>query len=325
MRCFALLLGALSILATGAAALAAQTQPAAGMPSIGYLADGPSPDALVPFRQALRERGWVEGENVGIAYRYARGKAERFPEVAAELVREGVGVIVADGVPAVTAARGASGSVPIVMTLVGDPVAAGLVRSLTRPGDNVTGVATFSPQASARRLALIRQILPTLATLAILWNPKNRALLPEVGATQAAAHAGGLRVVLVEVPGPRDVGNVFAAMKEAGAGALLVLEPVGPVSQKRIAATAVKRQVPTFWTQGELLDLGGVLAYGAATGDVFRRAAALVDRILRGAKAGNLAVERAPRFELTVNLGTARELGLAIPREVYGRADRVIR
>lgn len=323
MRFFVLFLGVLAVAA--AAAAGAQTRPPAAVPSIGYLADGPSPDALVPFRQALRDRGWVEGENVGIAYRYARGKTERFPELAAELVREGVGVIVADGAPAVMAARGASGSVPIVMTLVGDPVAAGLVRSLTRPGENVTGVATFSPEASARRLALIRQILPTLATLAILWNPKNRALLPEVGATQAAAHAGGLRVVLVEVPGPRDVGNVFAAMKEAGAGALLVLEPVGPVSQKRIAATAVKRQVPTFWTQGELLDLGGVLAYGAATGDVFRRAAALVDRILRGARPVDLAVERAPRFELTVNLGTARALGLAIPREVYGRADRVIR
>jgi putative ABC transport system substrate-binding protein len=198
------------------------------------------------------------------------------------------------------------------------------VTSLARPGGNVTGVSTFSPDASARRLELIGQIVPRLSTLAILWNPKNRATLSDVGATQAAAHARGLRVVLVEVPGPRDVENVFAAMTQTGAGALLVLEPVGPLYQKRIAATAVKRTVPTFWTQGELLDLGGVLAYGAATADLFRHAAALVDRVLRGARPTDLPVARAPRFELIINLATARALGLAIPREIYGRADRVI-
>jgi len=294
-------------------------------PSIGYLAHAPSPDALVPFRQALRDRGWVEGRSVAIAYRYARGKDERFPELATELVRQGVEVILADGAAAVTAARGASATVPIVMILVGDPVAAGLVARLARPGANITGVSTFSPDASGRRLALLGQVVPRLSTLAILWDPKNRATLSDVGATQAAAHARGLRVVLVEVPGPRDVENIFAAMKQAGAEALLVLEPVGPVYQKRIASTALKRRVPTFWTQGELLDLGGVLAYGAGTGDLFRRAAALVDRILRGAAAADLPVERAARFELTVNLATARALGLAMPRELYTRADRVVR
>lgn len=313
-----------SVLATGVVAPRAQTRPAATTARIGFLADTPSPDALVPFRQALRDHGWVEGENVGIAYRYARGKDERFPELAAELVRQGVDVILADGAPAVLAARGASAQVPVIMTLVGDPLAAGLVTSLTRPGGNVTGVNTFSPDASARRVELIVQILPKLSTLAILWDPKSRAMLADLGATQAAAHARRLRVVLVEVPGPRDIEQVFAAMKQADAGALLVLEPVGPLYQTRIAGAAAKREVPTFWTQGEFLDLGGVLAYGAGTRDLFRRAAALVDRILRGARPADLPVERAPRFELTVNLATARALGLAIPREVYGRADRVI-
>lgn len=323
MRIF-VLLGALSVVATGVIAPRAETKPTAATPSIGYLASAPSPDTLVPFRQALRHHGWIEDQNVAITYRYARGKDERFPELAAELVHQGVDVILADGAAAVTAARGASATVPIVMILVGDPVAAGLVTSLARPGGNVTGLSTFSPDASARRLELIGQIVPKLSTLAILWNPKNRATLSDVGATQAAAHVRGLRVVLVEVPGPRDIENVFAAMTQAGAGALLVLEPVGPLYQKRIAATAVKRKVPTFWTQGELLDLGGVLAYGAGTADLFRRAAALVDRVLRGARPADLPVARAPRFELTINLATARALGLAIPREIYGRADRVI-
>lgn len=323
MRIF-VLLGALSVVATGVVAPRAETKPTAATPWIGYLASAPSPDTLVPFRQALRHHGWIEDQNVAITYRYARGKDERFPELAAELVRQGVDVILADGAAAVTAARGASATVPIVMILVGDPVAAGLVTSLARPGGNVTGLSTFSPDASARRLELIGQIVPKLSTLAILWNPKNRATLSDVGATQAAAHVRGLRVVLVEVPGPRDIENVFAAMTQAGAGALLVLEPVGPLYQKRIAATAVKRKVPTFWTQGELLDLGGVLAYGAGTADLFRRAAALVDRVLRGAKPADLPVARAPRFELIINLATARALGLAIPREIYGRADRVI-
>lgn len=325
MRFLALLLGALSAVAMGVVAPRAETRPFATMPWIGYLANAPSPDALVPFRQALRDRGWVEGRNVGIAYRYAHGGDDQFPALAAELVRQGVDVILADGAPAVSAARGASPTVPVIMTLLGDPVAAGLVPSLARPGGNVTGVSTFSPDASARRLELIGQVVPKLSTLAILWNPKTRATLSDVGATQAAAHARGLRVVLLEVPGPRDAENIFTAMKQAGAEALLVLEPVGPLSQKRIAAAAATRKVPTFWTQGEFLDLGGVLAYGAGTGDVFRRAAALVDRILRGAKPADMPVERASRFELTVNLATARSLGLPIPRGLYAKADKVIR
>jgi putative ABC transport system substrate-binding protein len=223
------------------------------------------------------------------------------------------------------AAREASPRIPVVMALVGDPVSAGLVTSLARPEGNLTGVSTFSPAESERRVELVTQVVPRLSRLAILWDPRNRAMLFDLDATQAAARARRLAVVLIEVPGPRDIEQIFLAMNRDGAEALLVLERLGPLYQKRIAGAAAKRKVPTFWTQGEILDLGGVLAYGAGSAGLFRRAAGQVDRVLGGARPADLPVERAPRFELTINLEAARTLGLAIPRAVYGRADRVIR
>lgn len=304
------------------------TSPAAPPPPairwVGYLANEPSADVIPAFRQALHDRGWTEGRNVGIVFRYAQGKPERFPGLAAELVRLRVDVIVAEGPAAVAAAQEATRTIPTVMAIIGDAVGAGLVTDRARPGGNLTGVTTFSAAAGRKRLTLMRQVLPALSTVAVLWNPGNRAMVLDLRETEVVARTLGLRVVVLELPVPRELDDLFGRIKKEGAGALLVLEPVTALYQKRIAAIAEKNRVPTFWLLGELLDIGGVLAYGPLLGDLARSAAGIVDRLLRGVAPGAIPLTPVSRAELVINLRTARALDLPIPRELLRQAAKVI-
>jgi len=321
----------MSALAGGglAAPLAAEAQQAAKAPRIGYLSPlSPSSDStrIEAFRQGLRDLGYVEGQNIAIEYRYAEEKFDRLPDLAAELVRLKVDVIVAASTPGIRAAKNATSTIPIIMTLSADPVPTGLVSSLARPGGNITGLSLVSGELSGKRLGLLKEVVPNLSRVAVLFDPANPASLFQLRETEAAAKVLGVQLQPLEVRGSNpDFERAFQATTRGGAGALITPDDlVILVHRTRIVEFAAKNRLPAMYGFRELTDAGGLMSYTANRSHLFQRAATYVDKILKGAKPADLPVEQPTKFELVINLKTAKALGLTIPPSVLGRADEVI-
>ena len=313
--------------ALSVAPLAAHAQPATKVPRVGLLITGSSPGQsyLSAFRQGLHELGYVEGHSIATEYRWAEGKYERLPDLAAELVRLKVDVIVAVATPAVQAAKQATKAIPIVMLSVGDPVASGFVASVARPGGNITGLANIATELVGKQLQLLREVLPNVSLVTVLWNPTNPSNASQLREAAAAARALGVRVQPLEAQGPSDIDRAFVVMTKDRAGALLVLSDSMFIAQReRIADLATKSRLPAVYGLRPHAEAGGLMAYGANLLDLVRLAATFVDKILKGAKPADLPVEQPTRFELVINLKTAKALGLTIPPSVLGRADQVI-
>ncbi len=308
----------------------AEAQQPTKIPRIGFLS-AVSPSAISTrtesFRQGLRELGYVEGKNIVIEYRYAEGKLDRLSQLAAELlVRLKVDVIVSAGPPPTRSAKQATVTIPIVMAFDDDPVGSGFVVSLARPGGNITGLSTLSPEISGKQLELLREIAPKLSRVAVLGNatqPGNPQALREIN---LAADAIGVQLQYLEVRGPKDIETAFRAASKERADAVLVLSSPVLFSQRRqVADLAVKSRLPTIYGRPEYVEDGGLVFYGVSYTDLFRRAATYVDKILKGAKPADLPVEQPKKFEFIINLKAAKQIGLTIPPNVLARADKVIR
>jgi putative ABC transport system substrate-binding protein len=278
------------------------------------------------FHQSLRDLGYVEGHNLTLEPRQAGGQLERLPALAAELVRGEPDVIVALGPAALRAAQQATRTIPIVMLISGDPIGAGFVPNLTRPGGNITGMTTLSSRLSARRLALLKEVVPRLTQVAVLLNPEEDTKVVDWQQTQVAARAWGVRVHPVELRRPGDLAPAFAAMRRERPDALLALSD-GLTFRHRaeIIRWATDSRVPAMYEIREYVEGGGLMAYGPRRPELFRRLATYVDRILKGAKPGELPIEAPTTFELVINLQTAQALGLTLPPSVLSQADQVIR
>ena len=315
------------------APLAAHAQQPTRVARIGYLVTGvlESPETRVlldAFRQGLRERGYVEGQNLVIEYRAADGKLERFPALATELVRLKVDLIVEGNTPAAPAAQQATTTVPIVTPVMGDPVGDGLVASLARPGGNITGLTFLGPELVPKRLALLKQALPTVSGVAGLWHPGaygERTMSDMMKGTEAAARNLGVQLRLVAVQRPHELEPAFSSIGGERTDALIVFpSPMLYLERRRIVDLTTKHRLPSMAMGREFVELGGLMSYGASIADLNRRAAIYVDKIIKGATPADLPVEQPTKFELVINLKTARELGLTIPREFLLLADEVI-
>jgi putative ABC transport system substrate-binding protein len=313
------------------APFAAEAQQAANSARLGYLGNSPAavPHLREAFLQGLRDLGYVEGRNLVIEYRLAEGKLDRFPALAAELVALKVDVIFAGGgTLSALAAKQATRTLPIVFAAVVDPIASGVVTSLARPGGNVTGLSTLTPELVGKGLELLKQAVPGVSRVAVLWHPGGlgeRTGKNMLKAAEVAARALGMRLQIVEARGPADFDRAFSDMTRARAGALTVLGSTMFINERRrLADLAAKNRLPAVYPLREFVDAGGLMAYGANFADLFRRAATYVDRILKGTKPGDLPVEQPTKFELVINLKTAKALGLTIPQSVLARADEII-
>jgi len=310
--------------------VAAEAQQAAKVARIGWLGDNPaaSPHLREAFLQGLRDLGYVEGRNVVIEYRDAEGKYDRFPALAAELVAHKVDVIVALSTPAARAAKQATRTLPIVFPAVGDPVTSGLVTSLARPGGNLTGLSILVPELVGKRLELLKQAVPGVSRVAVLWHPgvtDERALKDMLKEADVAARALGVRLQVVEARGPEDFDRAFSDMTRARAGALTLWPSIMfNQERRRLVDLAAKNRVPAVYPAREYVDAGGLMSSGPNIPDLYRRAATYVDKILKGAKPADLPVEQPTKFELVINLKTAKALGLPIPQSVLARADQVL-
>jgi putative ABC transport system substrate-binding protein len=280
---------------------------------------------LDAFRQGLRERGYVEGQNFVIEYRSADGRGERFPGLAAELIRLNVDLILTRGTPAAQAAKKATESIPIVMAASGEPVVSGLVTSLARPGKNVTGLSALTQQLQAKRLALFKEMLPGMTRIAALTNMSNPILSAEWHDTEMAGGALGVQTLLVDVRRPEDIARAFdTATRERADAAVVSIDTVTQSTRVSIVEFAAKHRLPAIYSSREFVDAGGLISYGVSFPDLYRRAATYVDKILSGARPGDLPVEQPTKFELVINLTTAKALGLEIPPSLLARADEVI-
>ena len=277
------------------------------------------------FRQQLRTLGYVEGKNIVIEYRYAEGKPERLPDLAAELVRLKVDVIVTVGGPSVLAAKKASSTIPIVFAGSGDPVGSGFVSSLARPGGNITGLSIMAPDLNGKRLELLKEAFPKVVRVAFLWEggARGNQTLTE---TEAAAKALSVKLLSLEVRSLDDFDSAFARAKRDGAQALItVAGPLVNTQQSQVLDFAAKNRMPAMYPTSELVEAGGLMSYAPTDADLWRRAADFVDRILKGAKPADLPVEQPTKFEFVINLKTAKQIGLTIPPNVLARADKVIK
>jgi putative ABC transport system substrate-binding protein len=317
--------------ATVALPLPARAQQTKTAPRIGMLTPG-TPERFASldaaFLQGLHELGYTEGQNFTVERRFGDWKLDRLPELAAELVRLNVDIIVASSTPTARAAKQATSTIPIVVVAMGDPVGDELVASLARPGGNVTGMAFLGPELAAKRLGLLKQIVPGLSRVAALWHPGAYGehtigdLLKE---TELAAQALKLELQLVQASGPGDFDSAFSAMTRARAGAVVVLpSPMLFGEHERIVDLAARSRLPAMYQAREFVDAGGLASYGPNLADLFRRAATYVNKILKGAKPADLPVERPTKFEFVVNLKTAKTLGLDVPPQVQQLADEVI-
>jgi len=306
---------------------AVRAQAPAKVRRIGLLTPySPSDTALwhQAFRLGLRDLGWVEGRDISFEYRYAEGRSDRLPELAADLVRLKVDVIVTTVSTDALAAQKATRAIPIVMAVAGDAVALGLVESLARPGGNVTGLSSMS-ELVGKRLELLKEIVPKLSRVAVVWNPQSAVATLYWKEIQLPARQLGIELHSLEVRDPDDFDKAFEAATKARAGALFVIQdPLIVANLKRIVSLAAKSRLPSIYHLSEFADAGGLAAYGTDRAEMFRRAATFVDKILKGAKPGELPIDRATKFELVVNLKTAKALGITIPQSVLLRADRVI-
>ncbi len=325
MSTIALLTLAIGLLA---APLAADAQQPAKIRQIGLLSPFSPAGAArwhQAFRQGLHDLGWVEGKNISIEYRYAEGRADRLPDLAADLVRLKVDIIVASIGTDALAAKNATRAIPIVMAAAGDPVAGGLVESLARPGGNITGLSQIAPEMAGKRLELLKEIVPQLSRVAVLWNPQGTTSPLTWKEMQLPARALGLQLHSLEVRSSSEFAKALEDATRARAGALAIApDPLFAGDLKRMADLAAKSGLPAIFHLAEFVHSGGLVAYGPDRSDLFRRAASYVDKILKGAKPADLPVEQPTKFELVVNLKTAKALGLAIPRSVLLRADHVI-
>jgi putative ABC transport system substrate-binding protein len=309
----------------------AEAEQATKIARIGYLATnlaGTPPASHVAFLEGLRDLGYVEGRNVVIEYRDAEGKVERFPALLAELIALKVDVIVAPGTPAALAAKHATRTLPIVFPVAVDPVQSGLVTSLARPGGNVTGLSALVSELVGKCLEQLTQAVPGVSRVAVLWQPgglDERTEKEMLKGAEVAGRALGVRLQFVQARGPADFERAFSEMTKARAGALTVLTSVMFVNERRrLVDLAAENRLPAAYAQREFVDAGGLMSYGTNVADLFRRAATYVDRILKGAKPGDLPVEQSTKFELVINLKAAKALGLTIPPSVLARADQVI-
>jgi putative ABC transport system substrate-binding protein len=303
-----------------------QAQQPAKVRKVGVLrADSPPNLSVETFQQAMRDIGYVEGKNIFIEYRYAEGKVDRLPNLAEELVRLNVDVIWALG-PAVAHAKNATKTIPIVITHVGDPVGSGLVASLARPGGNITGLSSLAPEMSGKRLELLKEIVPKLVRVVVLGQSSNAGNAPSLKETELAARTFGVQLQYSDIRNLKDIENAFQEAHKGRADAVLMLG--GPVlndQRKVLAELAVKNRLPTISSVPEFVEDGGLMTYAVSVAANFRRAAVYVDKILKGAKPAELPVEQPTKFELVINLKTAKQIGLTIPPNVLARADRVIK
>ena len=308
--------------------LAARAQQPAKLPTIGFL--GPntrsfdSQQRLPAFVERLRELGWIEGRTIAIEYRWAEGSIDRAAELAAEFVRLKVDVIVTSGTPQVLAAKQATSVIPIVFAAVGDPVGAGVVATLARPDGNATGLSLQQTETTGKRLELLREVIPGLRRLAIIANSDNLSAVLEVREAQAAARALGLDVVTSEIQRREDIAPAFEALKGRVDALYVAADPLLNTNRMRVAILAVGARLPTMYSIREPIETGGLIYYGPNFADLNRRAADFVDKILRGTKPADLPVEQPTKFELIINLTTAKALGLTIPEQLLARADEVI-
>ena len=309
----------------------ARAQQPKKVPLLGYLSTGNAASESARaegIRLALRERRYIEGQNIATEYRYAEGKIDRLPELAAELVRRKVEIILAaGGVRSVQAAKNATKTIPIVMLGQGaDPVETGLVESLARPGGNVTGITLLSRDLSGKRLELLKEAVSKVARVAVLYDPASEASVLEVKeALPVAARALKLTIQPCEVRAADDFERAFAALKQRPDGLYVFGSALMFGNQKRTIGFAIKSWLPSMYGTREDVEAGGLMYYGADLADIYRRVATYVDKILKGAKPADLPVERPTKFELVINLKTAKQIGLIIPQKVLGRADRVVR
>ena len=306
----------------------ADAQQPAKISRIGWLAGG-SPSGVAPltdaFRQGLRQLGYVEGKNIGIEFRYAEGKFDRLPGLASEIVHLKVDVIVVANDQAIRAAKQATATIPIVMVGPGDPVGLGLIDSLARPGGNLTGLSFISIELAGKRLELLKEAFPKVSRVAILRTPAPVGE-QQVKEAEVAAKALGIQVQSVQVQSPDDFENAFLTITKGRAGALLILRsPLVRTHATRIMDFAEKKRLPTMYDDRLFVEAGGLMSYGTDTLDFYRRAAIYVDKILKGAKPTDLPVEQPMKFELVINLKTAKQIGVTIPPNVLARADKVIR
>jgi ABC-type uncharacterized transport system substrate-binding protein len=279
---------------------------------------------LDAFRQGLRELGYVESRNIVIEYRSAEGRNDRLPELAAELVRLKVDVLVTTGPAAVRAAKQATSTIPIVMGAVGDAVDFGFVASLARPGGNITGMSWLGPELNAKRLELLKEVFPKVVRVAVLWDPATPKTY--VRATEVAARSLGINLRVLEVAKSNEFDHAFATLTGDGAGALEVMPSTMFASQMRqLVDLAAKSRLPAIFPDERYAQAGGLLSYGPSFPEMYRRAATYVDKILKGAKPGDLPVEQPMRFEFIINLKAAKQIGLTIPPNVLVRADKVIK
>jgi len=308
---------------------AVEAQQPAKFPRIGFLSPfSPSATALwhQAFLQGLRDLGWVEGKNISIEYRYAEGRRDRLPDLVADLVRLKVDIIVASVNTDALVAKKTTRTIPIVMASAGDPVATGLVDSLARPGGNITGLSQMAPEMAGKRLELLKEIVPKLSRVAVLWNPQGTTSTLNWKELQLPARELGVKLQSLEVQSLNDFDKAFKDATKARAGALSIMpDQLFAGNLRRIADLAVKSRLPSIFHLSEFADSGGLVAYGPDRPDQFRRAASYVDKILKGAKPADLPVEQPTKFEFIINLKAAKQIGLMIPPNVLARADRVIR
>jgi len=299
------------------------------LPRIGFLSAASSSAIsarVEAFRQGLRELGYVEGKNIFIEWRFAEGKSDRLPSLAAELVRLKVDVIVAEAPTSTRSAKQATVTIPIVMMFDDDPVGSGFVASLARPGGNITGLSTLSPEISGKQLEILKEIVPKLSRVGVLGDVTRPGIPQELREINVAADAFRVQVQYLEVRGSKDIKIAFrAAIKERVDAVLVLGSPVLTSERKQVVELAVKSRLPAIYAREEPVEDGGLMSYGVSIADLSRRTATYVDEILKGAKPADLAVEQPKNFELIINLKAAKQIGLTIPPNVLARADRVIR
>jgi putative ABC transport system substrate-binding protein len=295
---------------------------------IGVLSGGAASTEAIrheAFRQGLNELGYVEGRNIVIEYRHAEGKTERLPALAAELVRLNVDLILTSGDRGVRAAKQASQTIPIVVAIAGDLVGPGYVASLARPGGNITGLTTLASESSAKRLELLKTAFPKVSRVAILWNPNNASSVAEFKETEGGAQALRIQLVPLDVRRADDFESAFPAALRARVDALIVIGDILLLTHRaRIADFAARNRLPAMYSNQDYMDAGGLMSYGPNIVDMCRRAATYVDKILKGAKPGDLPIEQPTKLEFVINLRTAKALGLTIPQSVLLRADKVL-
>ena len=302
----------------------ADAQQAKKIPRIGFLSTTSFPLVRVEaFQQGLRELGWVEGRNITVEHRHPE---RNFDQAAADLVRLSVDIIVTGGPTATRSAKNATATIPIVFTGVGDPVGNGFVANLARPGGNVTGLSTISPELSGKRLELLKEAVSKVSRVAVLWNPGNPGSSVNLKEIEIAAPPLGLKLQLLEIRKAEEFDNAFLAITKGQSEALLLLgDPVAFSYRRRILELVARNRLPAMYTASDYVEDGGLMSYAPNISEQFRRAATYVDKILKGAKPADLPVEQPTKFELVINLKTAKQMGLTVPPNVLGRADKVIR